>query len=77
MICQERPRGPLKPCRNAIWRIGRVSLRFWTTLGGVSGVQQKRVGAARLAEGSASSGYMVPAANAASCLAQAKAVPKP
>ena len=34
-------------------------------------------GAVRMAEGSASLGYMIPAANAATCLAQAKAPPKP
>ena len=33
-------------------------------------------GLMRLAEGSASLGYMIPAANAATCLAQAKAPPK-
>ena len=36
-----------------------------------------RGGPVRMAEGSASSGYIIPAANAATCLAQAKVLPKP
>jgi hypothetical protein len=43
----------------------------------VSGVPRQRAGSATLVEGSASLGYMIPAANAATCLAQTKAPPKP
>lgn len=74
MISWRRFHGPLKPCRNAIQPMGRMSSPFWATPCGVSGVPQQW--GAGWPEGIASLGYLIPAANAAMCSAEAKAPSK-
>jgi len=49
--------------------MGRISLRFWTMLCGVSGVLRKVAWPAKLTDGGSPLGYVTPAANAAACLA--------
>jgi hypothetical protein len=67
--------GSQSPARGRSDGLDELSLCFWCTRRGFRGVPAG--GPLRLVEGIASLGYMTPAANAASRLAQAKVPPKP